>query len=139
MRRYTFTITGNKYSVDIKSIEENTAEIEVNGTSYQVELGKEMKAPATPKLIRPMPTTPPKAPAPLNTAGVSLVKAPLPGTILKVMVAPGATIKREQPLLVLEAMKMENNILAEKDGTVKAIKVNEGDTVLQGDTLLEID
>jgi len=55
------------------------------------------------------------------------------------MVAPGASVKREQPVMVLEAMKMENNILAEKDGTVKTIKVNEGDTVLQGDTLLEID
>ena len=75
----------------------------------------------------------------MSSTGVSLVKAPLPGTILKVMVAPGATVKREQPLMVLEAMKMENNILAEKDGTIKTIKVNEGDTVLQGDTLLEID
>ncbi|MDT9547100.1 MAG: biotin/lipoyl-containing protein [Chlorobium phaeovibrioides] len=139
MRQYTFTITGNKYSVDIKSIKENTAEIEVNGTSYQVELGKELKAPATPKLVRSAPTAPPKAPAPLSTTGVSQVKAPLPGTILKVMVAPGASVKREQPVMVLEAMKMENNILAEKDGTVKTIKVNEGDTVLQGDTLLEID
>jgi biotin carboxyl carrier protein len=139
MRRYTFKINGNNYSVEIKSIEENTAEIEVNGTAYQVELGREMKTPQPPKLVRSAPSAPPKAPTPLNTPGLSQIKAPLPGTILQIMIAPGTAVKREQPLLVLEAMKMENNILAEKDGTVKTVKVREGDTVMQGDVLVEID
>ncbi len=88
MRQYSFTITGNKYSVDIKSIEENIAEIEVNGTSYQVELGKEMKAPATPKLVRSAPTTPPKAPAPMSSTGVSLVKALCPEPYSKSWLPP---------------------------------------------------
>lgn len=138
MKHYSFTISGNTYSVDIKSLEENLAEIEVNGTLYEVKLGKEIQTPKTPKLVR---YTPPKvkAPEPLTTPGLSLIKAPLPGTIIAVYVQPGATIKRESPVLVLEAMKMENNIYAEKDGIVKTVKVTTGDTVMQGDVLIEIE
>ena len=138
MRRYKFTISGNKYNVEIKSIEENIAEIEVNGTSYRVELGKEIKTPQTPKLVRYTPPAPPKAPV-LNTPGLSLVKAPLPGTIIAIAVTPGMQIKLEEPVLVLEAMKMENNVFAEKTGIVKTIRVAVGDTVMQGDILIEIE
>jgi biotin carboxyl carrier protein len=138
MRRYKFTISGNKYNVEIKSFEENIAEIEVNGTSYQVELGKEIKTPQTPKLIRYTPPTPPKAPA-LNTPGISLIKAPLPGTIIAITVLPGMQIKLDQPVIILEAMKMENNVFAEKSGTVKTVRVAVGDTVMQGDILIEIE
>ncbi len=138
MRRYKFTIGGNKYNVEIKSLEENIAEIEVNGTSYHVELGKEIKTPQTPKLVRYTPPAPPKAPV-LNTPGLSLVKAPLPGTIIAIAVTPGMQIKLEEPVLVLEAMKMENNVFAEKPGIVKTIRVAVGDTVMQGDILIEIE
>jgi biotin carboxyl carrier protein len=138
MRRYKFTIGGNKYNVEIKSLEENIAEIEVNGTSYQVELGQEIKTPQTPKLVRYTPPAPPKAPI-LNTPGLSMIKAPLPGTIIAISVKPGMQIKLEQPVLVLEAMKMENNIFAEKAGTVKTVRVAVGDTVMQGDILIEIE
>jgi len=138
MRRYKFTISGNKYNVEIKSIEENIAEIEVNGTSYRVALGKEIKTPQTPKLVRYTPPAPPKAPV-LNTPGLSMVKAPLPGTIIAIAVTPGMQIKLEEPVLVLEAMKMENNVFAEKPGIVKTIRVAVGDTVMQGDILIEIE
>ena len=138
MRRYKFTIGGNSYNVEIKSLEENSAEIEVNGTSYQVELGKEIKTPQTPKLVRYTPPAPPKAPL-LSVPGLSLIKAPLPGTIIAISVEPGMKIKLEQPVLVLEAMKMENNIFAEKSGTVKTVRVAVGDTVMQGDILIEIE
>ncbi len=138
MRRYKFTIGGNKYNVEIKSLEENIAEIEVNGTSYHVELGNEIKTPQTPKLVRYTPPAPPKAPV-LNTPGLSLVKAPLPGTIIAIAVTPGMQIKLEEPVLVLEAMKMENNVFAEKPGIVKTIRVAVGDTVMQGDILIEIE
>jgi len=138
MRRYQFTISGNKYNVEIKSLEENVAEIEVNGTSYQVELGQEIKTPQTPKLVRYTPPPPPKAPA-LNTSGLSLLKAPLPGTIISISVEVGMAVKLEQPVLILEAMKMENNIFAEKSGIVKTVRVTVGDTVMQGDILLEIE
>ncbi len=138
MRRYKFTISGNKYNVEIKSIEENIAEIEVNGTSYHVGLGKEIKTPQTPKLVRYTPPAPPKAPV-LNTPSLSVVKAPLPGTIIAIAVTPGMQIKLEEPVLVLEAMKMENNVFAEKPGIVKTIRVAVGDTVMQGDILIEIE
>ena len=138
MRRYKFTISGNKYNVEIKSLEENVAEIEVNGTTYKVELGQEVNRPQTPKLVRYTPPPPPKAPA-LNTPGLSLLKAPLPGTILSINVQPGMQIKLDQPVLILEAMKMENNIFAEKPGIVKTIRVAVGDTVMQGDILIEIE
>ena len=138
MRRYKFRISGNKYSIEIKSLEENIAEVEVNGTSYQVELGNEIKTPQTPKLVRYTPPTPPKAPV-LNSPSLSLIKAPLPGTILAITVMPGMQTKLDQPVIVLEAMKMENNIFAEKIGTVKTVKVAVGDTVMQGDILIEIE
>ena len=70
---------------------------------------------------------------------MSIVKAPLPGTIIALMVQPGSKVKREEPILVLEAMKMENNIFAEKAGTVKTVRVAVGDTVMQGDILIEIE
>ncbi|MEI6758164.1 MAG: biotin/lipoyl-binding protein [Chlorobium sp.] len=138
MRRYKFTIGGNQYNVEIKSLEENSADIEVNGTSYQVELGKEIKTPQTPKLVRYTPPAPPKAPV-LTIPGTSLIKAPLPGTIIAISVEPGMAIKLEQPVLVLEAMKMENNIFADKPGIVKTVRVAVGDTVMQGDILIEIE
>ena len=138
MRRYKFTISGNKYNVEIKSFEENIAKVEVNGTSYQVELGKEIQRPQTPKLVRYTPPAPPKAPV-LNSPGLSLIKAPLPGTIIAITVLPGMQIKLDQPVIVLEAMKMENNVFAEKTGTVKTVRVAVGDTVMQGDILIEIE
>ncbi|MEI6691116.1 MAG: biotin/lipoyl-containing protein [Chlorobium sp.] len=138
MRRYKFTISGNKYNVEIKSFEENLAEVEINGTSYRVELGKEIKTPQTPKLVRYNPPAPSKEPV-LNTSGLCLIKAPLPGTIIAISVLPGMKIKLDQPVIVLEAMKMENNVFAEKTGTVKTVKVAVGDTVMQGDILIEIE
>ena len=138
MRRYKFTISGNKYNVEIKSFEENLAEVEINGTSYRVELGKEIKTPQTPKLVRYNPPAPSKEPV-LNTSGLCLIKAPLPGTIIAISVLPGMKIKLDQPVIVLEAMKMENNVFAEKGGTVKTVRVGVGDTVMQGDILIEIE
>ncbi|MEI6638943.1 MAG: acetyl-CoA carboxylase biotin carboxyl carrier protein subunit [Chlorobium sp.] len=138
MRRYKFTISGNKYNVEIKSLDEDIAEIEVNGTSYQVKLGHEIKTPQTPKLVRYTAPLPPKAPV-LTSPGLSLIKAPLPGTIIAISIQPGDQIKLDQPILILEAMKMENNIFAEKPGIVKTVRVAVGDTVMQGDILIEIE
>jgi biotin carboxyl carrier protein len=66
------------------------------------------------------------------------VKSPLPGTIIKIDISEGQEIKKGQNILVMEAMKMENNVLCEKDGTIKSIKVKIGDNVLQNDVLVEI-
>lgn len=138
MKKFKFNIGGNEYNVEIISFEDNLAEIEVNGTQYFVELEQEVKTPKTPKLVRAT-APPPKDVKPLASSGVSKIKAPLPGTILQVLVGVGDQVQKEQKLLVMEAMKMENNILAEKGGTVKTIKVSVNDTVLQGDVLIEIE
>ena len=138
MKTYNFTIRGNKYTVNINSFEDNVIELEVNGTPYSVELEQEVKTVKTPKLVRPekIRTEEKKI---QDTSGTSKVMAPLPGTILKLTKKEGDTVKKGDVVLIMEAMKMENNILAEKDGTIKTIRVSEGETVLQGDVLLEIE
>ena len=143
MKKFSFTIRGNKYDVELHSIEENIAEVEVNGSMYEVEIHKEMKTPKTPKLVRPqvVPTstadksTIPK-PKPVAVSGG--IVAPLPGTILEMKVSVGDKVKPGDILLIMEAMKMENNIKADKEGEIKTIKVNTGDSVLEGDLLIEI-
>jgi biotin carboxyl carrier protein len=143
MKKFSFTIRGNKYDVELHSIEDNIAEIEVNGSNYEVEIHKEIKTPKTPKLVRPnvVPTRDVekpqsgKAPIPKVAGGIS---APLPGTILEIKVKVGDDVKAGDILLIMEAMKMENNIKADKDGKIAAIKVNNGDSVLEGDLLIEI-
>jgi biotin carboxyl carrier protein len=138
MKNYEFTIRGNSYHVKIKSFEDSVAKVEVNGSLYEVELKKEIKTTKTPKLIRsqPVPVVP-KSMAP--AAGLHKVLAPLPGIIVKIKVQEGSPVKTGDTLLILEAMKMENNILAEKDGIAKQIRIKEGDAVLQGDLILEIE
>ena len=138
MKKFKFTIRGQEFDVDIKEIEGSNAQIEVNGTVYDVEIKIDEKANKTPQLIRkPVINKPGEGQIKKSAGGVS-VKAPLPGTIIKVDVAVGDAIAAGDTLLVMEAMKMENNVLAEKPGTVKAIKVNVGDAVLQDDVLIEI-
>ena len=137
MKKFKFTIRGNEYDVHINSFEDNIAEIDVNGSIYKVEL-EQVKTTKTPKLVRSKPV-PTKETKPKPAAGLSKVEAPLPGTMFKVNVKEGDAVKKGQTILVLEAMKMENNILAEKDGVVNKIHVSEGDSVLQGDILAEIE
>jgi glutaconyl-CoA/methylmalonyl-CoA decarboxylase subunit gamma len=139
MKTYNFTIQGNKYTVQIKSFEDNIAAIEVNGTPYQVELEKAVVATKTPRLIRSSgPETGPPKDLKVKT-GLSRILAPLPGTIMKINIKEGDAVKKGDTALIMEAMKMENNIQAEKEGIVKKLACKEGDTVLQGDLLFEIE
>lgn len=145
MKNFKFTIHGNKYDVKILSIEDNIAEIEVNGAIYEVEIEKTLPQTKTPKLVRPLsvPSTESvpsqmKTSAPSVPKGVGFVKSPLPGVILDVHVKEGDQVKIGAKLITLEAMKMENNINADKEGTVKSVKVKKGDSVLEGDLLIEI-
>jgi biotin carboxyl carrier protein len=136
-------IHGNEYAVDIKNVGEGVASVEVNGTVYSVEFEAERKVSKTPTLTRtPVYTTgadrPKTTASPTENKGKT-VKAPLPGVILELHVREGDTVKAGDVLLIMEAMKMENNILAEVDGHAKTIKVNEGDNVLEGDLLIEIE
>ena len=122
--------------------EENIAKVEVNGTQYNVEVQKDLKMTKTPTLVRaeaPKPTArESKIPkTPVQTTNVA-IKAPLPGTIIKVLVAAGEKVSLGQKLLTMEAMKMENNVLSEKDGTVKIVHVKPGQAVAQSEVLVEI-
>jgi len=140
MKKYTFKINGNSYSVHIKSMEDNIAEIEVNGTEYEIELQKEMKTTKTPRLVRAKTPKPSGMPSPLTSKpSLKEVKAPLPGNILQIDVKEGDEVKKEQVLMIMEAMKMENRVLAESSGKVKSVKVAVGDSVLQGQVLIEIE
>lgn len=143
MKKYKFTIRGNQYDVEIKNIEDDIAEIEVNGSTYEVEVHKEVKSTKTPKLVRSavVPSSESdraKTSKPTESKGAGVVKAPLPGTILSISTKVGDVVKSGDNLLVMEAMKMENNIKAHTAGKVTALKVNVGDAVLEGDVLVEI-
>lgn len=144
MKDFKFKINGIDYSVHIANVEGNIAEVEVNGTPYKVEIDKELKQTKTPKLVRPdtVPVTD-SHPAVAKTASPGsatsgAIKSPLPGVILEVLVRPGDAVKVGQRLIVLEAMKMENNIDSDKEGKVVEIRVNKGDTVLEGEVLIII-
>lgn len=122
--------------------------ITVNGSTYEVEVEEVGSAassrPATPVVAAPAPA-PVAAPAPAPVAaapapkaagaGEHAISAPMPGKILKILVKEGQAVKAGENLMFLEAMKMQNEILADTDGVVKAINVAEGATVKVGESL----
>ncbi len=140
MKRYKFTISGNDYDVHLKDIEDNIAEIDVNGTIYEVHIRSEVKTSKTPTLVRkPVPTMPGEGQIKKKeSTGKHQVTSPLPGTIIKINVSVGDVVSEGQNLLVMEAMKMENQVQTNKGGEVLSIKVNVGDAVMQDDVLIEI-
>ena len=145
MKKFKFKINGNQYNAEVLSIEDNIAEIEINGTRYSVEVDKDMQPVKTPKLIRSLsvPSTDihpsvAKTSSPSAPKGGGTIKSPLPGVILELFVKVGDVVKIGQRLLVLEAMKMENNIEADKAGKIVSISKNKGDSVMEGDVLIEI-
>ena len=147
MKEYKYKINGNLYNVVIGDIEENIAHVEVNGTHYTVEMEKKPKsAPAPKPVVRPV-AKPAAAAAPAAAAPAakpaaggakSGVKSPLPGVILDIKVNVGDEVKKGQTLIILEAMKMENSINADKDGKIAAINVSKGESVLEGTDLVII-
>lgn len=143
MKQYKYKINGNLYNVTVNDVEDNIARVEVNGTPYNVELDKPLKVSPKP-IVRPAaaPKTATGAPVvsrPAAPAKNSGVKSPLPGVILDIKVKEGDMVKKGQVIVILEAMKMENNINADRDGKVTAIKVNKGDSVLEGTDLIIIE
>ena len=139
MNNFKYTINGNVYKVVVNRIEDTVAEVEVNGTTYIVEMNKPTKKQIV-TMNRPAQTT--VAPI-LKPQSISLISpslcSPLPGVILEIFCKVGDSVKKGQKVLILEAMKMENTINAEKDGVVKEIKVNKGDSVLEGAELVIIE
>lgn len=145
MKQYRFKINGNQYNVDINSVEGNIASVSVNGTSYQVELEDAPAAPvqAVPvqtSVITPVaaPVQAASAPKPAASGVGKPVTSPLPGVIIAVKVNVGDRVKAGQEVAVLEAMKMENSIEAVQDGTVTAIHVAKGDSILEGAAIVTI-
>ena len=138
MKKFKFKIQGNSYEVEVKDFEDNVAVVEVNGTSYEVELEKQIVTTKTPTLVR-RPVKPTEKDSKLTkSSGSAIIKAPLPGNIMQVSKKNGDEVKKGELVLIYEAMKMENQILAEKDGVIANVKVTVGDAVLQGDVLFEI-
>ena len=140
MKSYKFRINGNEYNVDINSVEGNIADVTVNGASYQVEMEnapapvqKPAQAPAAAVASTGSATTTTPAHKAAAPAGAGKpVTSPLPGVIIEVSVKEGQTVKAGQKVAVLEAMKMENDIVSDKDGVIASINVNKGDTVETG-------
>ena len=139
MKIYKFTINGNKYAVEINSVEEQTITLEVNGTPYTIEVDKELKQTKTPTLLRSVavPSTDQSVQV-KTTVKMGTIKSPLPGTILDVFVREGDKVEIGQKIILLEAMKMENNIESDKAGVVKEIKVSRQSSVMEGDVLIVI-
>lgn len=142
MKTYKLKINGNAYEVAINSIEGNIADVTVNGASYQVEMENATAAAvAAPAVQAPaaQPAAATAAPAaqPASGAGTK-VTSPLPGVIIEVSVKVGDAVKAGQKVAVIEAMKMENEISATKDGTISAIHVSKGDSVLEGADVVSI-
>ena len=145
MKQYKFKINGNDYNVAINSTNGNLADVTVNGVSYQVEMENSMPA-AAPVQAAPQASAPAPqpaaaaAPAPAAKPAVEgkAVTSPLPGVIIEVSVKEGDTVAAGQKVAVLEAMKMENEIQAEKAGVVTKIHVSKGDSVLEGASIVTI-
>ncbi len=142
MKSFKYTINGTVYKVHINSVVEDMAEVEVNGMPYKVKMEKPTKKQVV-TLKRPAqaPTTSSGAPVvtrPAAASSIGAVKSPLPGVILEMKCKVGDTVKRGQTLLILEAMKMENSINADRDGSIIEIKVNKGDSVLENAELVVI-
>lgn len=162
MKQYNFKINGNEYNVTINSVDGNVADVTVVA-SYKVELGggassisvqsgasaqpvqaAPQAAPAPASQPAPAPAAPAAqpaaapAPAPAASGAGKPVTSPLPGVIVDITVKVGDAVKAGQKVAVLEAMKMENDIEADREGTVTAIHVNKGDSVLEGVPIVTI-
>ena len=109
--------------------------VNVNGTAYEVEIEEMTGAPAAAPVTAPAAAS---APTPAAGGAGESINAPMPGNILSVNVAAGDTVKKGQVLMVLEAMKMENEIMTSKDGTVTQVLVSKGSAVDTGAPLVVI-
>jgi len=149
--KYQYKVQGVDYEVEIEEVEGNIAKVNVNGIPFEVELQQPINAAKHPTMVRPKvqapvaapaaaPQTPSPAPAaaPVAAGAGNALKAPLPGTITAINVKVGDTVAVGDVVVVLEAMKMQNNIEAESAGTVTAINVNPGDSVMEGSVLIMI-
>ena len=146
MNNYQYKVNGIDYNVEIEEIEGNIATVKVNGKTFEVELSQPVKKPVQHKKVHV------NAPAAINNSAPAAketkpqavagagnkIYAPLPGTINDIKVIVGQAVKKGETLVILEAMKMENNIDSDRDGKVQEVKVQKGDTVMEGAILVTI-
>ena len=159
MKTYKYKVQGVEYEVEIAEVEGKIAKVNVNGIPFEIEMQKPINAakhpalaatkrsantapaePVAPVAAAPVqPAAKPQPAQPVAPAGAGTpVKAPLPGTINAINVKVGDKVGVGDVVVVLEAMKMQNNIEAENAGTVTSILVNQGDTVMEGAVMLTI-
>ena len=152
--KYQYTVKGVDYEVEIQDIDGNIANVTVNGIPFEVEMKQPVKAgkqkvklsgeqKASAPTTTPTSTATPAATTtaatqPAAAASGKPVVAPLPGTINEIKVKVGDKVNIGDTVVILEAMKMQNNIEAETSGTITSINVNKGDAVMEGDTLVTI-
>ena len=144
MKEYKYTINGNKYEVTIANIEDNIANVVVNGEEYKVEMEKEPEPQKKKVVVKPVAQQQAAAPAQNSESSARVnmnnaIKSPLPGVITEIKVAVGDEVKAGDTVVVLEAMKMTNNLDAEKGGKVTAVLVKEGESVMEDTPLVVIE
>jgi len=152
MSRYNLTINGNIYDVEVTGFTGAAASVTVNGNPYQVQLSggavtsavpvapaaaPAAPAPAQPAAAAPAPAQPAPA-APAAPEGGEVVAAPMPGLVLSVMVKEGDTVSEGDTIIVIEAMKMENEIKAHVSGTVTKVNVAPGTEISVNDVMVVI-
>ena len=130
MKEFKCKIGGQDYAATVEDLKDGQMKVTVNGQTYQVEVPhKKAKGPQV--VMAP-------AAAEVQQGGAKNVSSELPGTVTKINVAAGQHVKRGEVLLVIEAMKMANDIVSEVDGTVQRVAVSQGQSVNQGDLLVEM-
>lgn len=142
MKEFNYKINGAPYRVVVNNSDASRVELEVNGTPYIVELEQKSNKPLS-KIKKqaittptPQTTTTPLVTRPRDSSGKNSIQSPLPGVILDIRCQVGDAVKKGQTLMILEAMKMENNILANGNGKISEILVQKGDSVLEGADLV---
>ncbi len=145
MKVFKYKINGSPYRVVVQNSDQESVELEVNGTPFVVEIEQKKKKPvpsiqrqAAPSSSQTIETTRPTVTRSAVAAGSVVVNSPLPGVVLDIKVKVGDAVKKGDTIMVLEAMKMENNIQASSDGTVSKISVEKGASVLEGAELIVI-
>lgn len=138
MKEFKFTIDGHKFSTTVNELGGDLAEVTVNGTTFKVQIEKSEPTAARPTVHQVVSASQQPAAAPAAGGAVQVVKSPLPGSIVKVNVKVGDTVKVGDELLTMESMKMENSVKSEFAGVVKAVYAEPGKNVMQEDKLIEI-
>ncbi len=146
MSKYELTLEGQTFTVEVKSVADGQATVAVNGKDMSIAI-KDLEAGAKPVVKRPAPASAPIArsmtsSAPVKappSAGGKSVTAPIPGAIMEIYVKAGDAVKPGQPVLKMEAMKMENEINSEVEGVITTVCVSPGETVSQGQALVIVE